>query len=260
MKTSENCPPPEKRSILKQNLLRPHTGVCPWLILLLFIGIISGSIISIFESALQAVVAVAFFIPMISGMTGNIGTQSLAVVVRGLSTEEVNKKVITRLIFRETIVGILIGLVCGLLISLIAYIWQGSIILDSRRFVLVFNLNYRSFVRHDYSRSLIPPEYRPGDCSGPLITTLNDIFSLTIYFSLATTFYQLFFVTFIKICQQGLGRKEVRLCGRRRWSEVLRGRFSCAFLCFKPYFLLTAFNNGRLDFINNCKRHFYLIR
>lgn len=161
----------------------------PWLILLLFIGIISGSIISIFESALQAVVAVAFFIPMISGMTGNIATQSLAVVVRGLSTEEVNKKVITRLIFRETIVGILIGLVCGLLISLIAYVWQGSVILG-----LVVGLSlFLTLIIGALSGTVIPVVlYRlnidPAIASGPLITTLNDIFSLTIYFSLATIF------------------------------------------------------------------------
>lgn len=64
----------------------------PWLILLLFIGLISGSIISYFEDAPQEVVALAFFMPMVSGMTGNTGTQSLAVVIRGLSKEEMNKK------------------------------------------------------------------------------------------------------------------------------------------------------------------------
>ena len=57
----------------------------PWLILLLFIGLISGSIISGYENTLQKVVALTYFMPMISGMTGNTGTQSLAVVVRGLA-------------------------------------------------------------------------------------------------------------------------------------------------------------------------------
>lgn len=48
-----------------------------WLILLLFIGIVSGSIIASFEETLEQVVALAFFMPMVAGMTGNTGTQSL---------------------------------------------------------------------------------------------------------------------------------------------------------------------------------------
>ena len=66
----------------------------PWLILLLFIGLISGKIISSFENTLDQVVAIAFFMPMIAGMTGNTGTQSLAVVVRGLISHDIDKGVI----------------------------------------------------------------------------------------------------------------------------------------------------------------------
>ena len=67
--------------------------------------------------------------PMIAGMTGNTGTQSLAVVVRGLATHDINKKVVLKLIFREFSVGLIIGVTCGILISIIAYIWQGSPVL-----------------------------------------------------------------------------------------------------------------------------------
>lgn len=161
----------------------------PWLILLLFIGVVSGSIIQSFETALEKLVAISFFIPMIMGMTGNIGTQSLAVVVRGLASEEIDKKVITRLIFREMNVGIMIGLVCGMLISVIALIWQGSFALG---LVVGFSL-FLTLIIGSLSGTIIPILlYRlkidPAIASGPLITTLNDIFSLMIYFSLATTF------------------------------------------------------------------------
>lgn len=163
----------------------------PWLILLLVIGVVSGSIISSFQSALQQLVAITFFIPMIMGMTGNIGTQSLAVVVRGLASEEIDKKVITRLIFREMNVGIMIGLICGLLISVIALIWQGSFALG---LVVGFSL-FLTLIIGSLSGTIIPILlYRlkidPAIASGPLITTLNDIFSLMIYFSLATAFIE----------------------------------------------------------------------
>src|SRR5690606_35043098 len=90
------------------------------------IGILSGTIISQFEETLDKVVALAFFMPMIAGMTGNTGTQSLAVVVRGLITSDVDASAVGRLVFRELLVGVILGIVNGILISVIAYIWQGN--------------------------------------------------------------------------------------------------------------------------------------
>ena len=161
----------------------------PWLILLLFIGVISGRIISSFEETLQKVVALAFFMPMIAGMTGNTGTQSLAVVVRGLITQEVNKKVITRLVARELGVGITIGVICALIIAIIAYIWQGNLILGA----VVGSSLFFTLIIGTLAGTIIPLIlYRlkidPAVASGPLITTLNDIFSLMTYFGIATMF------------------------------------------------------------------------
>ncbi len=161
----------------------------PWLVLLLVIGVLSGSIISYFEDTLSLVVALTFFMPMISGMTGNTGTQSLAVVVRGLAGQKVNKKEIFQLIYREFLVGLLIGIVCGLLISAIAYLWQGNIYLG-----LVVGLSLLlTLIIGTLSGTIIPLilykiNIDPAIASGPLITTLNDIFSLITYFTIATLF------------------------------------------------------------------------
>ncbi|MCU9602302.1 magnesium transporter [Pallidibacillus thermolactis] len=161
----------------------------PWLVLLLVIGVLSGSIISYFEDTLSLVVALTFFMPMISGMTGNTGTQSLAVVVRGLAGQKVNKKEIFQLIYREFLVGLLIGIVCGLLISAIAYLWQGNFYLG-----LVVGLSLLlTLIIGTLSGTIIPLilykiNIDPAIASGPLITTLNDIFSLITYFTIATLF------------------------------------------------------------------------
>jgi len=161
----------------------------PWLILLLFIGVISGRIISSFEDTLQQVVALAFFMPMIAGMTGNTGTQSLAVVVRGLISYDIDKGVITRLIIRELGVGITIGLICSVLIAVIAFIWQGSIILGA----VVGSSLFFTLIIGTLAGTIIPLilfrlNIDPAVASGPLITTLNDIFSLLTYFGIATMF------------------------------------------------------------------------
>lgn len=161
----------------------------PWLVLLLFIGLISGRIISGFEETLQKVVALAFFMPMIAGMTGNTGTQSLAVVVRGLISHDIDKQVVFRLILRELGVGISIGVTCAILISIIAYIWQGNMILG----VVVGCSLFFTLIIGTLAGTIIPLIlYRlkidPAVASGPLITTLNDIFSLFTYFGIATMF------------------------------------------------------------------------
>lgn len=161
----------------------------PWLILLLFIGIVSGTIISQFEETLSKVVALAFFMPMIAGMTGNTGTQSLAVVVRGLITKDVDKNMAVRLIFRELNVGLIIGVICGILIAIIALVWQGSAVLG----LVVGSSLVLTLIIGTLAGTIIPLLlYRlnidPAVASGPLITTLNDIVSLLIYFGLASMF------------------------------------------------------------------------
>jgi magnesium transporter len=161
----------------------------PWLILLLFIGLVSGSIISGFEDTLNQVVALTFFMPLIAGMTGNTGTQSLSLMVRGLATEDLDWKTAIRVVLRELMVGILIGIICGVLISVIAFIWQGSFILG----IVVGASLVITLIIGTLAGTIIPLvlsrfKFDPAVASGPLITTVNDILSLLIYFGIATMF------------------------------------------------------------------------
>lgn len=164
----------------------------PWLIMLLFLGLVSGTIMSQFENTLSQVVALIFFMPMIAGMTGNTGTQSLAVVIRGLgSYRHLDGKTIANLMWRELRVGLMIGVTCGISIALIAGIWQGSFPLG---LVVGFSL-FLTIIIGTMAGTVIPVvlyklKLDPAVASGPLITTLNDIFSLTVYFGTATVFLQ----------------------------------------------------------------------
>lgn len=161
----------------------------PWLILLLFIGLFSGGIISRFEDTLQTVVALTFFMPMIAGMTGNTGTQSLSVVVRGLASQKLDFKQTIKLVIRELWVGIIIGVICSVLILLVAYIWQGNFVLG----IVVGGSLLMTLIIGTLAGTIIPLvlyklNIDPAVASGPLITTINDILSLLIYFGMATLF------------------------------------------------------------------------
>lgn len=161
----------------------------PWLILLLFIGLISGGIISRFEATLESVVALTFFMPMIAGMTGNTGTQSLAVVIRGLASEDLDFKAASKVVVRELWVGVLIGITCSILITIIAFVWRGSFVLG----LVVGSSLLLTLIIGTLAGTIIPLilyhlKVDPAVASGPLITTINDILSLLIYFGIATAF------------------------------------------------------------------------
>src|SRR5690625_4187197 len=91
----------------------------PWIIALMFFGMITANIIGQFEETLEAVVLLAVFIPMIMDSAGNVGTQSLAVSVRGLALGTLEKGGFWRLIRRELGAGFLLGVICMISITLI---------------------------------------------------------------------------------------------------------------------------------------------
>lgn len=158
----------------------------PWLVLLLFIGLITSNIIAQFEETLNAAVKLAFFMPLIAGMGGNTGTQSLAVVVRGLALGKFRGQII-RLLRREAVVGLILGSVNGILIAIIAVVLQRSVVFG---FVIGFSLWIVLIITTlvGVVVPLILNRFRvdPAVASGPFITTINDIIGLTIYFSIAT--------------------------------------------------------------------------
>lgn len=161
----------------------------PWLVGLLFIGLISASILSSFSDTIDRVVALTFFMPMIAGMTGNTGTQSLAVVIRGLASRDLDRNEIFQLVRREFGVSLMIGVVCGFLIAAIAFFWQGNFYLG----IVVGSSLVMTLIIGTLAGTLIPlilHAFRvdPAVASGPLITTINDIFSLLVYFGTATLF------------------------------------------------------------------------
>jgi magnesium transporter len=173
---------------LKTDPLQAASKRIPWLVGLLFMGLLSGNIIAAFEETLETIIALAIFIPMIAGMAGNTGTQALAVVVRGLALGEIEKKDVPTLIKKEAGVGLIVGVVNGLVVALLAWIWQGLIIGVIVGITLWITLIVATLAGAVVPLVLHRLKIDPAVASGPFITTVNDAISLTIYFSIATLF------------------------------------------------------------------------
>ena len=161
----------------------------PWLIILLFLGMFTASLIGRFEATLSEVSILAIFIPLIAGMAGNTGTQSLAVAVRGIATGELAEVNKAKLIVREAGTGLITGTICGILVSVVVFVWKGQLFLG---FLVGISILASLFVA-TLAGSLVPllmhkMKIDPAVASGPFITTMNDITSILIYFGLATLF------------------------------------------------------------------------
>jgi len=161
----------------------------PWLVILLFLGLLTASLIGQFEDTLSQVTILSIFIPLIAGMAGNTGTQALAVAVRGLATGEYGTEGKLKLILREAGTGLITGTVCGIIITVVIFLWQHNLYLG----ILVGLSIMSTLVVATLAGSLIPiimhrMKIDPAVASGPFITTINDIISVLIYFGLATAF------------------------------------------------------------------------
>jgi magnesium transporter len=161
----------------------------PWLIALLFLGMFTASLIGRFEATLDKVAILAVFIPLIAGMAGNTGTQALAVAVRGIATGDLEKENKLTLIIREAGTGLITGTTCGMVVSMIVYVWKGTFFLG----ILVGISVMISLFVATLAGTLVPLlmhklRVDPAVASGPFITTINDIISILIYFGLATLF------------------------------------------------------------------------
>ncbi len=163
----------------------------PWLLVCLVGGLFSGTVMSAFEGTLEAIVVLAFFIPVIMDMGGNVGTQSSTVFVRSLATGEIESNEVWGYFFKEIRVGFLMGTVCGIAISLAANVWQHE--LAPWLGLVVGIAMFSTVTAAAIIGTLIPLLFwkmgaDPALTAGPFVTTIKDVTGLVIYFYTAVLF------------------------------------------------------------------------
>ena len=161
----------------------------PWLITNLFGGIITGYLMWLFKATLAEVIALITFIPVITGMGGNVGGQSSTIVVRGFATGRIEFSTLRQVFFKELRVGMIMGLVCGLTVGLVAIVWHHNPFLG-----LVVALAMVAAMTVAACMGVLAPSFfkklgiDPAIASSPFVQTANDITGILIYFGTATMF------------------------------------------------------------------------
>lgn len=156
----------------------------PWLIIGMFGGVLGANVISRFEGSITQIPALAFFIPLITAMGGNVGVQSSAIVVQSLARGDKHLGKFLPKILKEASVGVLNGLLLASMIFGIACVFAtvqlGFVVSLSLFTVIIFAAVLGTII------PLLLNKYKidPALATGPFITTLNDVIGLFIYFTI----------------------------------------------------------------------------
>jgi magnesium transporter len=158
-----------------------------WLMVLVFMNIFSGAGIAAFEETLEAVIALAFFLPLLIDSGGNAGSQSATLMIRAMAVGDVRMSDWFRLLGKELGVALTLGLTMALGVAAIAY-FRAPDIMAVVALTMTVVVLAGSLIGMSLPFLFTRLGWDPATASGPLITSLADISGVLIYFSIATWF------------------------------------------------------------------------
>lgn len=164
----------------------------PWLLIGLLGGILGALVLGSHEAALNKVTELAFFIPLIAAMAGNVGVQSSSIVVQSIASGVKDMESTSRKLVKEVSVALLTATIFALLIFLYNFISQGDMNLTfSVSISLFIVILFASFFGTTIPLILNRFKIDPALATGPFITTMNDILGLLIYLSIGKVFFDI---------------------------------------------------------------------
>lgn len=161
----------------------------PWLIINLFTAVLAALVVSMFEGTIAKVVTLATVMPIVTGMGGNAGTQSLTIVVRGLSLGELTKDNAIKIMLKELTVGLFSGIVIGILVALGSMAFEGNPIFGLVTGLAMFmNMILANLAGYFIPVILEKMHIDPALASGVFVTTVTDVLGFFFFLGLATVF------------------------------------------------------------------------
>ena len=165
----------------------------PWLLVAMLGGVVGSELIGKYEGQIQIHPEMAFFMPLIAAMGGNVGVQSSALIVQGLANQTIGTSGIFSKLLKELSVGLFNGIICSVLLLSYNLLFSDTLALSltvsiALLSVILFAAIFGTFV------PLILNKYKidPALATGPFITTSNDIIGISIYFTIGRLMYGMF--------------------------------------------------------------------
>jgi magnesium transporter len=177
---------PFEEQYFQRPLVRLFWNRFCWLAILLFTSLLSTSVMEMNARTLQQMMALAFFIPMVIGTCGNAGTQSATMVVRSMALGDICLSDFWRLLRRELLMGLILGLALGLMAVFRVLLQDRDLLLSC----IVGTALLATLLTANLAGALLPLLLKrlrldPALTAGPVIATLIDALGITIYFQIA---------------------------------------------------------------------------
>ncbi len=165
----------------------------PWLFVNLGTAILAGWVVSLFEPTISKYAVLAVFLPIIAGQGGNVGMQTLTIVVRSMALGEMEGRLKRRILFKEMLVALLTGLSTGLAIGVIGYLWKGSLVLG----VVACSAMLLNMIAAAMAGVLIPVGLKalnidPALASSIMLTTVTDVVGFFLFLGMAAGAFAMF--------------------------------------------------------------------
>jgi magnesium transporter len=175
----------------EERIFRPIRQAVPprlgWLLINLCTAFVAATTVNFFEGTIEQVAALAVFMPMVAGMGGNAGIQTITLVVRSIALGEISAGDASRVIKHEAVIALIKGIVIGSLVGLIAWLWKASPWLGLIvGFALFANIINATFIGVLIPMTLKRLKVDPALASGIFVTMLSDAIGLLIFLGMAT--------------------------------------------------------------------------
>jgi magnesium transporter len=163
-----------------------------WLSINILLNVLAASVIAFYQETVRAVIALAVFLPIISDMSGCSGNQAVAVSIRELSLDRIAPRNFFWVFRKELAVGLINGLVLGLIVAVIAWLWKANVVLGLVVGAALW-INTLVAVTIGGLTPLLLRRLRqdPAIASGPILTTLTDMCGFLVVLVLASHFVHL---------------------------------------------------------------------
>lgn len=179
----------DEDEILSGNIFNAIRARTPWLFITLVGEFLAVRVAHHFDGLIHVLPVIAIFMPLLAGLGGNIGTQSITLMVRGLSTGQVTLSSAFHYIFREMLVGLMIGTFFGTMVTLVTWGWQNNVHLGLVvGAAMAINMTMATTIGTFTPFVLKTMKIDPAIASGPMIATTIDVLGLTVYFSLVSLY------------------------------------------------------------------------
>ena len=183
---------PSEKTYFETSVLQHAKNRIPWLLILMFTSIITGTIITRYENAFAAIPLLVSFIPMLMDTGGNCGSQSATLIIRGIALDEIRFTDLFKVMFKEFRISLIVGAFLAVANGVRIFIQYHN---PGLAVVIACSL-MGTVIMAKLVGCILPllakkVNLDPAIMASPLITTLVDTFSILIYFNIATVLFRL---------------------------------------------------------------------